>query len=268
MKFFLNNFAVKSVFWIAMMLLISCYQQKEGCLDIHATNFDASADVNCCCDYPRLQLNFIHKTNTKLYNSDDTLSNDLGQAYKINSFSIYMSGFSFKTANGKIISTTDTIRIPSKTDSIVLNKDIALVRPITNNILLGRLIQTDDFTEIDFNIGVPQAANQADISRIPESSNLSTQPDSMFTPNLGYISIRYTISDLAGNLKELRIYDVIPLQFNLLLTNKIAENTCLQLEIDHSYLMHDIDILNDSNILIENKIKQNFSKACTLKSCN
>lgn len=253
---------------MGMLLFISCYQQKEACLDIHATNFDASADVNCCCDYPRLQLNFIHKTNTILFNSDDTLTNDLGQSYKINSFSFYLSGFSFKTSNGTIITTSDTIRIPSKTDSIVLNKDITLVRPLTSNVLLGRLIQTNDFNEINFNIGVPQAANQADISRISESSNLSTQPDSMFTPSLGYVSIRYSISDLNGNIKEVRVYDMIPLHFNLLLPNKLAKNTCLQLEIDHSYLMHEIDILNDSNKSIENKIKQNFSNACTLKSCN
>ncbi len=47
-------------FWIAtgLYLMTGCYEPKEGCLDHTATNYDVSADRNCCCNYPGLHLNF------------------------------------------------------------------------------------------------------------------------------------------------------------------------------------------------------------------
>ena len=41
-----------------VLSLTACFEPQEGCTDIAATNFDASADENCtdCCTYPKLQL--------------------------------------------------------------------------------------------------------------------------------------------------------------------------------------------------------------------
>ena len=44
-------------------LLSGCYEDRKGCLDLRATNFDIDADRECdgCCVYPQLRLVFEHK---------------------------------------------------------------------------------------------------------------------------------------------------------------------------------------------------------------
>ena len=59
-------FARKNITRLAPILLYllsltSCFEPQEGCLDISAVNFDASADKDCdksgcACIYPKLQV--------------------------------------------------------------------------------------------------------------------------------------------------------------------------------------------------------------------
>ncbi|HMV23421.1 MAG TPA: hypothetical protein PKA71_03780, partial [Saprospiraceae bacterium] len=69
-----------------VLFFTACYQPKEGCLDINATNFDATADEECCCQYPVLQLKFKHFASGNEFSASDTILNDFGQQFRIPSF--------------------------------------------------------------------------------------------------------------------------------------------------------------------------------------
>ena len=148
-----------------VLFFTACYQPKEGCLDINATNFDATADEECCCQYPVLQLKFKHFASGNEFSASDTILNDFGQQFRIPSFAFYFSDFEFTGTSGNKVQVSDTIRLPAPFDSIVLKKDIALVRAITSNALLGRFIQEESFTKLYFQVGVPSAADGAVLIR-------------------------------------------------------------------------------------------------------
>lgn len=270
MKCTKSNAQIILALLLLSMIVGGCYQAKDGCLDIYATNFDVTADNNCCCNYPVLQLEFTHKLGTRDYNSVDTITNDIGQSFKINAFSLYLSGIEFTGTSGNKFSTSDTIHLPGEKNTIVLAKDIALVRANTSNVNLGSLIQREDYLKVVFNVGVPEEADGVSFSKIPSSSNLSIQPDSLFDESLGYVSLKYVFSDgvsLDSKERSIRVFEKIPLSFDFLLAQKSAFNTCMILEIDHERLFHDVDVKIDGDHTIKSKIVANLQSAITLKSC-
>lgn len=82
---------------IALVLVSSCGNVKEGCMDANASNFDVSADKDCCCTYPRMGLQFEY------YNGDSPLSQAPltdadGDTITINKLTFYLSGLHWKDA--------------------------------------------------------------------------------------------------------------------------------------------------------------------------
>ncbi len=265
-----NKLAILILAITFINVLEGCYQPKEGCLDIYATNFDATADNNCCCQYPLIQVQFVHMSGQNLFNPSDTLMNDTGQAFKINDFSIYFSNFEFTGTSGNLFSTLDTFHLPAENDTIILRKDLLLARANTSNSTSGKLIQKEDFVKVSFNAGVPNEANSVSFSRIPSSSILSRQPDSLFTENIGYVSFKYSFTNGIGqgnSERVIRIYEDVPLSFDLFIPEKNAFNTCFEMIINHLDIFYNIDIENDTDEMVKAKLIQNFSKGITLKSC-
>lgn len=263
--------SILSLLFLTGILLSSCYQPREGCLDINATNFDATADENCCCLYPALQLKFQQFAGGEVFKLKDTLSNDFGQQFTISSVSCYFSGFEFTGVSGNVITVKDTIQLPAISDSIVLKKDVSLVRANTSNVVLGRLIQEESIDKVSFQIGVPDEANAAIISKIPSSSELSVQIDSLYDALNGYVSLRYVFTtgiESGSTERFIRIFDNLPLNFDFQLPIKRAFNTCLTIVIDHAFVLHNVDVKNDSDEMVKAKILQNLPSALVLIQCD
>ena len=254
-----------------VLFFTACYQPKEGCLDINATNFDATADEECCCQYPVLQLKFKHFASGNEFSASDTILNDFGQQFRIPSFAFYFSDFEFTGTSGNKVQVSDTIRLPAPFDSIVLKKDIALVRAITSNALLGRFIQEESFTKLYFQVGVPSAADGAVLSKIPSTSELSAQPDNLYDATKAYVSVKYVFStgiEQGSSERFIRIFQDIPFSFNIDLPLIRANNTCVTIVIDHAAVFHNVDVKNDNDETIKNKLVNNLQSAIVLIPCN
>lgn len=83
-----------------------CGKQNEGCTDPAARNFDVSADKNCCCQYPVLQLTYQYSylnRNLKGGIAGDTLLDAGNHPFTVLNAQLLLSGFSF-------ISGTETLK--------------------------------------------------------------------------------------------------------------------------------------------------------------
>ena len=57
--------------WMSCLLLLySCYEEQEGCLDPTAVNYTVSADINADCEYPRLSFSVSHGWGDSIYSPD------------------------------------------------------------------------------------------------------------------------------------------------------------------------------------------------------
>lgn len=254
------------------VLLSSCYEKKSGCLDIYSTNFDAGADISCCCQYPKLALNFTNLNGANIYSGTDTISNDLGQSFKITALTYYLSEFVLKDINGNTYTTTDTFHIPVTNSELIVKNDIAIVRPGTVSITLGSFSQKSDVTNIKFQFGPPIEVNDALIDNILNTRPLSRQADTMYTitPVKGYasIKIKYT-TDITTDAQEktLYIYDKIPLDLNVDFPVVVASNTCISIVNDFKYWFHNINVKLDDPSLVSSKILANIKKSTFILQC-
>jgi len=92
---------------ISILILSSCYEPIEGCLDPFSSNFRLDADNDCehCCTYPSVNLNLFHmwdSINLNQVNALDTITSDTVKLdrFRIDTIqldSIQMDSFRFDT---------------------------------------------------------------------------------------------------------------------------------------------------------------------------
>ncbi|MBK9254426.1 MAG: hypothetical protein IPM42_02945 [Saprospiraceae bacterium] len=151
----LNHFILISA--LNAIILVSCYERKEGCLDMEASNFDFTADDACgeCCTDPVFSVSVRHLTNNYLINPDSVLFTNLGQSYKIINFSYYLSGFELIMDDGRKISISETIEFKSPDGNTITTPDDFKIWRLTNpSHSLGKLREYGNVRQITFILGV------------------------------------------------------------------------------------------------------------------
>ncbi len=142
--------------------LCSCNDPVKGCLDVAATNFDVNADENCCCIYPKLILdveqNFGDST---VYLPEGKYEYAPGQWLRLNSVAFYLADFQL-VQNGATFRPTDSLDLKVFPDSLAqkFQNDFLLVRRTPGTLPIGTFRQADEFSEIRFVVGLPDAARQ------------------------------------------------------------------------------------------------------------
>ena len=64
--------------------LFACAENEKGCLDPNASNYDVTADKNCCCTYPSfsVEINSVYGSDTVPFMLGNTYKSDAGTAFK------------------------------------------------------------------------------------------------------------------------------------------------------------------------------------------
>ena len=99
-----------AVLLLLATLTYSCYEPVEGCLDIAAVNFNASADEDCCCEYPTLRIQLIQRFETLVDLSAKAYTNNLGQVFRLDNAVLYLHRFSFSQL-GNTYPVTDSLAL-------------------------------------------------------------------------------------------------------------------------------------------------------------
>ncbi len=163
----------------------ACFEPKEGCLDIEATNFDAAADDDCCCLYPKLRLETVQRFDTFQYLPDSLYPADNGSLFRIKSVVFYLSEFQL-TQNGETFVVSDTVQLQafsqSGSDTIkeTFTDDFLLARrtPVDNEV--GDFRPAGVFQDVKIRLGLSPDAQRV-IPRLAKPGHpLRIQGDSLW----------------------------------------------------------------------------------------
>ena len=181
-----------------LFTLQACYQPKEGCLDIKAVNFDASADKDCCCEYPTLKMQVSQKFDDKVWISDSVYTNNLGLTFRLKSASFYFSDFSL-LRNGASFPTEDTLSFQtrSNTGDTVLQtfiNDFILVRRSPTTYSAGSFRYGGNFDGFQCRMGINENARRILPSLAPEGHPLLPQVEKLWQGNdTSYVAMRLVV---------------------------------------------------------------------------
>jgi hypothetical protein len=194
----------KPSLYLAMAYLLalgSCFEPKEGCIDIAATNLDVSADKACddCCEYPILKMTIRQGYDTLPFIENNIYENDLGQLFRIKSIVFYCSDFSLtqgitaktpkdSTILKRFLATGDTIteRIPD---------DVVLIRRASNEVPIGSFLSDGNFEAIEFRLGLNDTYQQVISPLAPAGHPLQKQTDSLwYGRDKGYVFMQVIVA--------------------------------------------------------------------------
>lgn len=258
--------------WLFILLWVvvqGCVEQKEGCLDSNAINFDVSADKDCCCEYPKLKLHFSYQLNDSTYWSPGkTLVDVNSQAYKVTSFKMFVAHFEVASGAGEWydpVGFSDRLLVNDKLESV---SDNALV--ITNSkqdYELSKFTMTGLLSEIHFAIGLGSLQNNVNPALI-ESGPLSLFPDSLWAGPGQYIFQQWVIqTDTASaqldTFNVLESPDVISLVYEPQVLLAKGKDYSVNVNMNLSKWLNGID-WQAGKLEIVQKIKENSLESISL----
>ncbi len=180
--------------------LASCFEPQEGCLDVEATNFDAAADKDCCCEYPKLRIETVQRFDTLQYLPDNVYPGAGGKLFRIKGVVFYLSEFQL-FQNGSIYSVSDSVQLqtyaPVGTDTIkkTFTDDFLLVRRIPVDNPVGDFRPAGTFEKVRFRLGLSPDAGRIIPKLAPAGSPLRVQADSLwYGRDAGYVFLRAIIA--------------------------------------------------------------------------
>lgn len=262
----------KLVFWLAITLIFSliigCVQDKEGCLDPAATNFDVGADDPCCCTYPDWDFNFLARNDSIVFFYDSLLLNRGMDSLVIHSFDFYLSNFELRNDLGNWVAIDDSLELTDGTSTYFVKDDIVIVNRLVTSSSLGIFSQPGTFDQLRYNLGLTQPMSEAMRDSIElghplnQEEPLLYEQDNYLSVKVSYsygpgLSIRDTVSIPAlGNMQEntIDMYQSFPLGFDIALT----------LKVDYALWFDGINPLIDSKADIIQKLLFNSQNAIIL----
>jgi hypothetical protein len=185
-----------SIILLALALTFaSCFEPQEGCLDIEATNFDASADKDCCCEYPQLIIEALHRygVDSIQYRPDSLYVNDADQVFRIKNVAFYFSGIEL-FQGGALLTVSDTAQLQTfdaatgDTVKTPFTDDFLLIRrtPVDNSV--GDFRPAGTFEKVRLRLGLNADAQRVIPRLAPSGSPLRIQGDSLWHgPDKGFV---------------------------------------------------------------------------------
>ena len=194
-------------FFLLLSGLTACYEPREACLDINATNFAVDADRPCsdCCEYPNLRLAVNHRsvypnTTVNFRLLDSVYFDRSGQAFRVAGIRFYLSDLHFMMADGTEAGVTDVIRLDvfnenGALEEKTLEDNFSLVTPSrVQAYQIGTFRTPGEFTALRFTLGLNDLANRADPVSLPVDHPLAPQPEDLYwSPDSGYVFNRIAI---------------------------------------------------------------------------
>jgi hypothetical protein len=186
------------------LFFASCFEPTQGCLDLAAVNFDASADkdceeAGCACVYPKLQVTVDQRYDSLAYRRDSVYIGTNGQRFRIHDVAFYLSDFQlFKNAAPFSVSDTLGLRAFSAfgNDTLrrVFRNDFQLVRLETQTYAVGDFRESGIFSEVNIRFGLDSDANRVVPRLAPANHPLSIQADSLWEgKNRGFVFLKVVV---------------------------------------------------------------------------
>lgn len=227
-------------------ILMGCYENKEGCLDLDSSNYDVTADNACddCCSYPELSLLISQFVGEDGFNTRDTFINNIGREFIIKDLQIYISQI---VVDGLTESyrTTDLLKVTigSVEDQVI--DDIVLLKPSSLRYTIGTFIQFGQFNELSLTLGVPQVIDQADIIELPTGHPLLMAGDSLYVSDSNqFVKSRLVLHQIGFHDEPDTIQLLTPAcdyTVNIDIDSDRGSNLTIPISVDYLPLLSGID---------------------------
>lgn len=273
-------------FLVFPILWSSCFTPAEGCLDIDATNFNASADESCsdCCIYPQLNLNIAHNIQIEGVLQADTcinftsstfLTNDNVDFFQLDDVSFYLSDFELEKIDGTISEVINVSRfyilddIVTQTykDTLVKN-DFVLVKRTQFAYSIGEFRAPGTYAKLRFQVGILPRLNSIDPDTLATTHSLSSSQGMYDTLDNSFLSQRFTIEmDTSEAVEMIEDFEIggfsqpIPIELDFPNTFQPGFDVDISLKINYTKWLQGINFATDSEAEIKSKIVSNTAEA-------
>lgn len=255
-------------------LATSCYQPKKACLDIEAVNFDATADENCCCQYPRLFFRLEHRYDTLTFREGDPYPQPDGHWFRLQKVIFYLS--EVKAYRGtEEFGITDSLELPvfgpAVTDTLeqFLTNDFMLIRRTPLEYPAGAFPVSGSFDRIRCRLGLPAAAQNVIPTKAPNGHPLAAQSEKLWLDrDRGFEAMRIifnrdTLSTTAPDTITLARpeFDNFMLEGTGTFVHKSGFDFYVPLQANYKELFRDVDLANGNLSDWKAKIVANLPNA-------
>lgn len=169
----------------SLLFLFGCFEPTKGCLDIEAANFDASADEDCCCQYPSWRLGVSQVYGADIFRLDSVYENEFG-VFRVRNMVVYLSDFALLQNGGQWRQVEDlqTFKVFGPLVEDTLEKsfvdDFQLLRRTSTELNLGTFRYNGNFEGIRFRMGLSDEANTVIPSKAPANHPLRPQGEGLW----------------------------------------------------------------------------------------
>jgi hypothetical protein len=260
---------------LSLLLIIAlswsaCLVPERGCLDIEATNYNVSADENCCCTYPSLVLNVSYLAGSVPFNPSIAYNDADGNAFFIRRLALYLSDFGLEKS-GQVFKAKDTVLLytgqDGALDSSLFIGNISLINRSAFSLKVGDFAEGGSFDKLHFLFGLPEEANNNLQNRYQRGHPLFIQIDSMhtFDQKEGYLFFSMLVESAeTGVQRRLQIWNnpnsrniVKPINF----TSTRGFDRTISFGIDYLYFLQSGNYLTDSDEFLRNAILSGLNNA-------
>ena len=251
-----------SRFLLPLLLLLpvvysSCYEDRVGCLDPDAANYDLVADESCpdCCAYPVFSVGVATVWEGEAFVPAQLYTDGAGNAFRLIDFRYYL---------GDLRLLADGTELPEPQRAVPLTLGDGTETTLNGNYTLGTSARST--REVGaFRLGVTPIAGFAGSYGLPDrfrtvvpasapsGDALRTQPRRLnYLDGNGYVQSRLEYT-LAGSPDTLSVstYGSVPFTFRFAepVTPARGADIRLELEADLSQLLGELDLTADSATL-------------------
>jgi len=261
--------------WL-ILLVAACYEPETGCLDIEATNFNASADDPCpdCCTYPNLRFEIKHVFGDTVLPFGTHFTLDSIDYFILRSWQFYLSELKLIVA-GDTIGVLDTISLVLDQNGLITKElvedNYAIGSRSIFSINMGTIKYSGFIEDIRFQVGLDAQSNQTAADSMPSGHPLAIQADSMFfDEDRGYIfnKIQFQRDTTTGSsTTTLEIgtdANLVLLNFPFNQSIIQGDNITVNLQLDYKLWLKGINFVTDSDEIIMAKIVANTPEAFSL----
>lgn len=259
------------------MLLTGCYEPKEGCLDVRAVNFDVSADIDCCCEFPALKVEVLQRFDSLVWLPDQVYTNALGQPFRLQHVALYLSGFEFGR-NGMLYGVEDSLLFkvwdPGSADTLErrLRDDIILVRRSPSEYTVGQFSESGAFESLRFRVGAGADARDVIPELAPNGHPLRPQAENLWLGrDTSYAALRLVVvrDTLSGTLPDTlyftrQDFDNPVIEETRTFNHQTGYDFRVRLTIDYARLLQGVDWQNGDKTVWKNTIANNLSATFSL----
>ncbi|MEM9886499.1 MAG: MbnP family protein [Bacteroidota bacterium] len=264
--------------------LSSCYENIEGCLDVNATNFNVEADRFCeedCCTYPNLRISVQHffseTDTTPFFRRDSVYSLNGVDSFQITDVRYYLSNIKLRDFEGNIFgveeelllffpTTRDTTTLSIEDNFVLVDRGVGATRTI------GTTQTNGAFSGIQFDVGLDENARRAAPQFFGSNHPLAFDDTMMYdlVVNEYIVTQLDLVRDATLAVPDTTRFDILASEYlenitvNFDFNIEVGFNSTIALAVDYRKWMEGIDVSNDSEILIIEKLKENIPQSFSL----